>query len=306
MKKFFMFLLAVFFVGIISISNSYAFTTNVIDECIKYLQLNDLKSALNYGQRAVNLYPTSVSAHFCLADAYRLSGIYDKALNHYILAKNFAKNIEDLNIIYNRMGIVYSNLGNYENALFYLNQFLKYARSTKNQTDIITALNNIAETYRKMKQTQKAIDYFLQIINIEEKNEENLISVYNNLGLSYIDIKDMKNAEKYLLKALETSNKYGHYYFSAVASYNLGDFYFLNNNYDEAEKHLKEALVKNQKIDNKLVIGKIYSLLGAIEMNRKNYSMSKEYFNKAQDYFQLVGAIEDLTIVRNLSKLLPQ
>ena len=79
-----------------------------------------------------------------------------------------ARNINTQATAYINLGIAYSELNQLDIALKYLGTGLEYCRKYKLHTYVVMIMNHTAETHYKIKQYDKAIDYYLSVLNYKE------------------------------------------------------------------------------------------------------------------------------------------
>jgi len=115
-----------------------------IDKCANYLQAQDYTRAIEAGKRAVELYPKNIYAYFCLGIAYNSVGEFKLALTNMKEAERLAADKDDLMSISNMLGLIYVNMGDFDNALLYWNRGLNLAKELGNRNAEATMLNNIA------------------------------------------------------------------------------------------------------------------------------------------------------------------
>ena len=155
----------------------------------------------------------------------------DKTNQIYEFEKQMSeKREEEFNIIkakhYNEKGLILFYRGVFSAAL---DQFFKALELNEDSPEI---LNNIGQTYLKMKEYDKAEEHFKKAIEIFPDFAE----CYNNLGLLYMDNK------KYEL-AIENMNKaISHYSDFAEAYLNLGNAYKQLDQVEKAVENWQKAV----------------------------------------------------------------
>src|SRR5690606_12269598 len=92
------------------------------------------------------------------------------------------KNDRYLAYAYNSLGLVESDLGQYEDAIKYHQLSLSYRRKLNDKLSEVYALNNIGEVYVSQKMYVKALDYFNQALSYDNFFEKNPIFYSNVLG----------------------------------------------------------------------------------------------------------------------------
>ncbi|MBN2259236.1 MAG: GGDEF domain-containing protein [Clostridiales bacterium] len=166
--------------------------------------------------------------------------------------------VEGIIRAHNFIGIFYFYSGLYEKAL---DHFLKAKKLISKEIPsklIASVLNNIAETYQDMREYELSIPYYMAAFESAEETEsvDYRSTIASNLGYSYFKIGDFKSSEKYYNRALEINRmtmdpicksdvemKFGY------LMYEKGDFEKAECHFTEAEKALEETDNIYYKID---------------------------------------------------------
>ena len=74
-----------------------------------------------------------------------------------------------MNLSINCIGVIYGQLNNYEKALEYFLKSLEINEEIGNKKGISYSLGNIGILYRRLKKYDKAIEYLLESLKIEEE-----------------------------------------------------------------------------------------------------------------------------------------
>lgn len=193
------------------------------------------------------------------------------------------KNYLGENIAYTFLGDFYSEAGNHELALSYLNRAKNYYRKQNVFYELAEVYNFIGNVYFRKGEFVNAINWYKRQIQLSEKSEdpwiENLSKI--NLGRAYIQLGKETLGEKIILqyandarqekKNVELSNAYnvlGGYY-QDIEDYNLSSSYF------------QEALKINLDEGNLRNIAHSYTNIAISYFYQDKASLAKEYFIKA-------------------------
>ena len=117
------------------------------------------------------------------------------------------KNLEEKAETYNVLGLIYSKLGDFNNAKKYLNQSLGNYSTAENYSKIADIKQNVGKVFMETNQLNSAEKYFKESINFRKtKNVDTnkIYDTYNLLSNLYFKKGDTKNAFNYL-------NKYSKY-----------------------------------------------------------------------------------------------
>ena len=116
-------------------------------------------------------------------------------------------NLEEKAETYNVLGLIYSKLGDFNNAKKYLNQSLGNYSTAENYAKIADIKQNVGKVFMETNQLNSAEKYFKESINFRKtKNVDTnkIYDTYNLLSSLYFKKGDIKNAFNYL-------NKYSKY-----------------------------------------------------------------------------------------------
>ncbi|HAS39015.1 MAG TPA: hypothetical protein DCS93_00985 [Microscillaceae bacterium] len=175
---------------------------------------SDLQRALNYGVQSIKLI-----------DLLKLEDINAKTSNY--------------------IGIIYRNLGDYSNAIFYYYRALKAAEDQKQTLQTAYAYNNIGEIYKYQGKLKEAEDNTRKALQL------------------FINLKD-KGGEAY-------------------AYLRLGEILQLQKQYAETYKAYTQAVYIRSRMPKQPRIDVVYNRLGALFIEQKKYNTALEYLSKALD-----------------------
>lgn len=143
-----------------------------------------------------------IGSAIILLDEYYYSGYNQKGIdigNSLLALIDTTQYSKDLSKIYNRMGTIYTSMGNYELiALQYLEKSLEISRAIKWDIGEITSYNNIGNVYRELGYYNKAFDYYQKSLTRSEivHDSVGIAYAYKNLGI-------IAEAQAWDAKALE-------------------------------------------------------------------------------------------------------
>ncbi len=168
----------------------------ILNKLVKKLQDNNPKQALQYANQALDL-----------CDKLPYSSGEGQGVRWMSLRA----------IAYNKIGIIYKDLGNYSLSLEnYLNALNIYEAQNDSE-GMAVSYNGIGIIYRHQGQYPRALKYYFKALRIFEKikmenpdnrwNQESLASTYIAVGIIYKIRNELKRALNYYLAALEICNK---------------------------------------------------------------------------------------------------
>jgi tetratricopeptide (TPR) repeat protein len=176
--------------------------------------------------------PQNSDARARLGVLYMQLGQNDNALFQFDQALKIAKDHQEA-LLYS--GIVYMNRNQYDKALTFFDKLIKYYRNTalaKTNTFLEQAYYYGGVAHWKQKRLDKALEYITDALDIKASSADSLLI----MGRIYLDKKDYDQAIVAFNKALEFDPKY------ADALYGLGLAYEGKSNKAEALKNYQAAL----------------------------------------------------------------
>lgn len=174
---------------------------------------------------------------------------------------------------------------------------LRAFEKLKDMYFISLTYSQIASINYKLKNNDKAIDYYKKALEVGIKNNHlgNVAYAYNNLGNIYSsNTKSLEMALEYYRRALAIRKQLNHEYEISPILSNIGSLYIDKKDYVNAERFIKEALVLNmkQKRDKSIAIN--YTNLGNIAYEQNNYKQSDYYYREALKYLDGDFQIKEL------------
>lgn len=207
--------------------------------------------------------------------------------------------------LYNYLGVVYRNTGNYGFAQAYFTKAITNAQKSSNKTEEGFAYNNIGEILYLVGDYSTSFYYFnnAEKIFLDIDNKKGLGYVYNQIGLYYYELGNYRKSIDYLQKSLairlQTNDS-----INIAANYkNLINPYLKLNNLDS----VAYLLVKLETLNKKLKLPRIQIDLNEayanyyFKLNKPDKAIyyAKDALDEAQSIYYWKG-------VKNLSFLLYQ
>ena len=184
-------------------------------------RLGNFSVALELNLRQINIDERQKDT-LHLIDAYTsLGNIYSatKNLNEaktylrkaYLLGTK--KNINNLSSIINFWGRIYTQNGEYDSAIYWINKAFDLEReSPVNNYTISYIYNNLAEVYHYKKDYPLAIKYFTASMNLPEarKSPFGMAFTLNGLAAVYLDLGDFNKAKEMANASIRLSDNYAY------------------------------------------------------------------------------------------------
>tara|TARA_R110002126_G_scaffold21654_2_gene78067 strand:+ start:171 stop:2435 length:2265 start_codon:yes stop_codon:yes gene_type:complete len=127
---------------------------------------------------------------------------------------------------------------------------------------------------------------FFSIITFGKEDREIIkqIDNINSSALKSYNNDEIVKSFKEFINAKELSDSIQDNYGSAIANYNLGNIYYLMENYESAEEYYQLTLNVLKTINDNYLVSSSYLNLAKIYREQKNYTKSIQYFEKALQY----------------------
>ncbi len=208
----------------------------------------------------------------------------------------------DTAAVYNNIGSMYKDRGDYENALKYYLKDLAISEKVLGMEHPKTATpyNNIGLVYCEMGNYENALEYFMKALVIVEKvlgrEHTYTITTYSNIGAVYKSKGDYESALTYCMKALALDEKiFGTEHLSTAFRYNnIGTVYDDTGDYGNALEYYRKACEILEKVfgTRHSSTASIYNNIGSVYNNMGDYDNSLEYYRKAYEIREKVLGTE--------------
>ncbi|MFD2563217.1 CHAT domain-containing protein [Aquimarina rubra] len=212
---------------------------------------------------------------------------FKKALD--IESKILGQHHEKIIIYYDRIGLIYNNLGEHEIALDYFKTFLKLATKRYGLYHFYAGYGflNIGLTYQNLLRYDLALDNYEKSLIIFQycKKKDMIAFIYDNMGNVFTKSGENNKAIEYYNKSIRIGTTlFGKYYLENGKSYkNIGDLYTDQKEYEKAlsyyEKSLKIYL--NAYGENNLKVANLNFDIADLYHDKKEYDTSLKYYEKA-------------------------
>jgi PAS domain S-box-containing protein len=182
------------------------------------------------------------------------------------------ENENDSMIIDSRIniGIGYSDIADYANAMDQLVQSLSLSEKINYKSGIANSLSNIAIIYDNLGNYEKSKACYLKSLTIDKEinNDKGIIGALNNLGILCAKTKDYKKALSYYEEALAKEKAINEKQMIAITLANIGDVYDFNGDKKKAQEYYENSLKAGEDLKSNTLI--ITSLINIGRMNLAN------------------------------------
>ncbi len=184
---------------------------------------------------------------------------------------------------YNNLGINFNNLEEYERALYYHNEALKYEQKIKlKKTFKASSLNNIGVVYKNKKEYEKAIQYYqlaLKTENLKIKNTKLYAKLLDNLAYSKFKLGEIASSKESFFRALKIRDSIQDHLGIAINKLHIAEYYATVKDTLQAIQFAKETKQLAKTTENQKEL--LASLLLLSKLDRKNsYAYTNEYIKR--------------------------
>ena len=191
-------------------------------------------------------------------------------------------NLERVVSLTGNLGLIYSELKEYNKAIEVTDRALEMAREADLVKNLANLLNNKGVFLLELGNVDEALVCYTESTEIREKLKlvGELTHSYLNLGEIYENRGDYETALQYLLKAEEISGKTKDVMDMVSSLEGLGHLYSITGDYDRAIDYLEKALGFALNSRAKSVICGIYEKLSSVYESKEDYKKAlDEYKN---------------------------
>ena len=181
------------------------------------------------------------------------------------------------------IGLVYSNLGDKQQALKFYNQSLPLTRQVGDKSGEATTLNNIGLVYSNLGDKQQALKFYNQSLPLTRQvgDKSGEANTLNNIGLVYSNLGDNQQALNYYNQSLPLKRQVGDKSGEATILNNIGLVYSNLGDNQQALNYYNQSLPLTRQVGDKSGeartlnnIGLVYSDLGDNQQVLKFYNQS--------------------------------
>ncbi|MBC7862055.1 MAG: tetratricopeptide repeat protein [Bacteroidia bacterium] len=191
------------------------------------------------------------------------------------------------------IGNVYTNQGNYAEALFYSLQSLKISENIGEKKSTATNLGNIGLIYWHLKDYSKALDFLTKALKQNEKieNKPGIGQNLGNIGILYVEQHQFEKALDYYMKALAIRKELNQKNEIAIQLGNIGNVFYELKDYSQALQYDLQSLKIASEIGDKTQTAIVLGNIGQVYTQKKNYSEAEHYLMKALSLCDSIGIL---------------
>jgi tetratricopeptide (TPR) repeat protein len=180
-----------------------------------------------------------------------------------------------------------------ELLLHLLNEYnsLGKEETNNNLSTIINLYYELGNAYRSLGGYQKAIDYYLQSLEIAQEigDRQGIGNSLGNLGNAYYSLGDYQKAMDFYQHSLEIKREIGDRQGIGASLNNLGNAYYSLGEYQKAIDYYQQSLEITQEIGNSQGIGNSLGNLGRVHGSLGDYQKAIDYYQQSLEIAQAIG-----------------
>ena len=206
----------------------------------------------------------------------------------------------------NKIGAVYTQLGEYTKALDYYNKALELRKKATDVKGQAAILDNMGLVYGNLGQYEKALDYHEQSLQLEKKigSVSDEAITLNNIGLAYANLGQYKKALDYHEQSLQLEKKIGSVSDEAITLNNIGLAYANLGQRAKALDYLQQSLQISKKTGNALGEANALGNIGATCVSLGQYTKALDFFQQSLEMRKKLGdAWGEAHTLRNIASV---
>ena len=197
------------------------------------------------------------------------------------------------------LGNSYYALGNYSQAIDYLQQSLKITQQINNSLEESEILSNLGKVYEALGNYSQAIDYLEYSLSIARENEyhQEESQALSNLAIVYYDTANYSQSIDYSEQSLNISRQIQDRQTEGISLGNLGNVSLAQGNYQRAINYYQQYLEIARKTEDRFHQGRCIGTLGNAYKALENYQRAIDYYQQSLIIAKEIGDRRNEAIV---------
>ena len=255
-------------------------------------ELDSLKSILDTAtgeNKAIILNDICYKSRFAdpsLAMKYGNIGLEYATKNHY----------RTVVYLYNNVGTLYIDKGQYDKALENFIKADKIAHEFSDKKGVAMSLVNMGQVYKFQHLYAKALINYNSSLKLFQEigAKRNVCGVLTTFGSLYYELEDNEKALDYFKQSLELAEDINDSECIAGGLNNIAVIYEEMKNYSKAMEYHKKSLKLYREESNKMAISASLYNIALVYNSQKDYENAIKYIDTAMSYANEVSALESL------------
>lgn len=236
---------------------------------------------------------------YALGDYQKAKVYFLKGLNLYTTYMANSANADKLDsykysLICNNLGSVYTNLGIYDSAIYYLQIALKEKQKLNiGNRKLGIGFTNLGGVCMRKEDYESALEYVHKGLFYSQEANDTLmiIRALTHLGVCSKNTKDTLQAIDYYKQSVVLSRLIGDQKSSADAFHNLGVIYADRKEWEKSKEYTLKALAINMAVKDKSGIANTFNKLSHHYLKTHSYDSAVVYAQKSLQISQETGEI---------------
>jgi len=209
---------------------------------------------------------------------------------------DISNNLKGKTIALSRIGLIYYNLGDLQNALKHYNTSLITARSIKYNSYIAQNYKLIGALYGYEKDFDNALAYNYKALTIFriKKDTINIARTYGNIAVYQRKLAKYDSSLYYLNLASQINIQIENFRSLCFDYNNIGSIHLYTNRLKEAEEYYLKSLKLREKNGLTQDLLQSYNSLGNLHNKKKEYEKAIAYFNRC------ISIANEIKLIRHL------
>jgi signal transduction histidine kinase len=204
-----------------------------------------------------------------------------------------------------RISDEYLNQQYFDSSYLYSEKSLALSEKIDFPEGVIKSNSNIGRVFSFIGKYDSASIYYLNSLRAAD-NSSNIQGTINSLiflGENSRAYRAYDQGKVYLFRAFETNKKINDSLILARIYNRLAAIYFELKNHDSTMYYAETSMIISKNLQNKELIGSNLNILGVNYANIKDYKKSIEYLNKAEDIFTEIDSPDLPNVLNSLGAI---
>ncbi|HEY5533361.1 MAG TPA: tetratricopeptide repeat-containing sensor histidine kinase [Ignavibacteria bacterium] len=204
-----------------------------------------------------------------------------------------------------RISDEYLNQQNFDSSYLYSGKAFALSEKIDFSEGVIKSNNNIGRVFSFIGKYDSASKYYLNSLRAAD-NSSNIQGTINSLislGENSRAYRAYYQGKVYLFRALETNKKINDSLILARIYNRLAAIYFELKNYDSTVYYAEASIIISENLQNKELIGSNLSILGVNYANIKDFKKSIEYLKRAEVIFTEIDSPDLPNVLNSLGAI---
>jgi len=280
---------------------------SLLDSAVFYMEKAWSKAQEINPSQYGDTYPLTLAYYYWEKGTYSQALKYAQATKRYISSEDHSQNYMRL---YNVLGLIYRDLGNYERAESHFKQAVSLANHFKKEHYKGIIMANMGSLYQKKGDYNRAISYYKRGSNLELKYEDYTAAgrSFVVIGELYTELADFSQALSSLEKARLYNSRSNDQVGLCRTKNAMGELFTQTGEYEKARKYYLEAqqMAENQGARKQLMksyLG-LYQNYHQTGEHKKAFHYQSRYLTLYKDLYKIpeIVQLENLQHKLNLQR----